>query len=65
MHLVTGKVANKGLDYVEEDLPSIESVEEIDSVDEEIKLMEETLERRPRARTVSADKVVVPDLNQQ
>ena len=65
MHLVTGKVANKGLDFIEEDLPSIESVEEIDSVDEKIKLMEETLERRPRARTVSAEIVAAPNLNQQ
>ena len=64
MHLVTGKVANKGLDFIEEDLPSIESIEDLDSVDEEIKQMEQALEPRPRARTVSADRVAPPNLNQ-
>ena len=65
MHLVTGKVANKGLDFIEEDLSSIESGEELDSVDEEIKQMEEALENRPPAQALAAEVRVPHNLGQQ
>ena len=47
MHLVTGKVANRGADYVEEDVPSLQIAEDFDSGDEEVKQIEEFFESYP------------------
>jgi hypothetical protein len=57
MHLVLGKVVQKREDYVEKDvLPEeIPLNESLDSVDEEIKEMEQALDRNPTVQDASAD----------
>jgi len=64
MHLVTGKVANRGDDFVEEDIPSPEVAEDFDSVEEEVKKIEEFFESHSelQARTVHAEAVATRDL---
>jgi hypothetical protein len=65
MHLITGKVMNKGDDFVEETLEEIPELEDSDSVDEEIKQMEQALEKPPTEPAVSADVVALSPLQEQ
>jgi len=64
MHLVTGKVANRGADYVEEDISSQEMAGDFDSVEEEVKKIEEFFESHSplKEKAVRAEELAPRDL---
>ena len=65
MHLVTSRVRDRGADFIEEDLPVISELEEFDSVEEEIKEMEQALEKPPTESIVSAEVIAMSPLLDQ
>ena len=65
MHLITGQVMNRGNDFVEETLEEVPELEDSDSVDEEIKQMEQALEKPPTEPAVSADVIALSPLQEQ
>jgi hypothetical protein len=65
MHLVTSRVRDRGTDHIQADMPVISEIDDFDSVEEEIKEMEQALEKPPTESMVSAEVIAMSPLLDQ